>query len=124
MWLKGSPTPGLTRIKIAELSGDKIAYPDISGLELVIDHLSAMRWAKQGFNGLEALRPVDINEYLIMTGTDMQTWLKEMIIELSNDYVNQAAISNDPNCLEPAENSERGLEMSQKAAEQALMDSF
>lgn len=100
--------------------------PDIDGLELIIDYLAELNWAKRGFSGLDPLDPIDISQWLDVVEFDLPPFVKMLLVRLSRQYAHQANISGDDGCPQPYEFqlSEEDESRIRDAAERELMARF
>jgi hypothetical protein len=75
-----------TRQEIYDGAGYKPQFPEITNFNHVINHLNELGIAKSGFHGHTALEWCDIESWVNMTHTCLETWESRFIIELSKLY--------------------------------------
>lgn len=90
-----------TRQEIFTSVGYYPSLPKIESFNQIINYINELGLVKQGFHGHIALEWKDVQAWLNVTATRLETWEVRFIIELSKLYCSCLNQYREPRCPQP-----------------------
>lgn len=88
--------------------GAEIRLPDVGAGEYLVDLLLRMKIATQGDYAMQPRSWAEVLAFSEATGTAQQSWERQVLFDMSWDYVQELSKASSPFMKSPMDRSENG----------------